>query len=175
MNIIRFAVILLLSSMLVSGVACWRGGAELDIEPSLPAGARVEVAVERVEKTPFYPEELGEQPSTVLLEVGEEYAVIYLNLETVEGGQVRSLWADTELLLDTDCNEYKVQNVSWSDISLKNPNDFAGSPREVLEGADGVMAFIVPEEAELSVLRLTYSFSRDWEEPRHYQLDIALQ
>jgi len=176
MQIMRFTAVLLLSISLSAGVACCGGDAEpeLHIEPSLPAGARVDVVVDKLERTCVYPEELGETPSAVFLEEGKEYAILYAFLDTVEGGRVRSLWADTELLIDTEDREYKVQKGSWTGIQLLVPEMFLDSPREVVEGAEGVMVFVIPEEAEIAVLRLTYSFSLDWEEPGYYLMELPL-
>ena len=172
MKILKFIVVMLLITSLVWCSACG-GDDDLVVEESLPEGARVEVVVDKVETTPIYPEELGEPPE-VLLEVGEVYAIVYLTLETVEGGRVRSMWADTEVLIDADGDEYKVQKGKWNGISLQNPDDFAGSPKEVLEGGDAYLVFMFPEDEVPSILRITYSFSLDWEEPENYRIELSL-
>ena len=63
---------------------------------------------------------------------------------------------------------------SWNGIQLLNPERFLDSPREVVEGAEGVIVFIVPEETEVAVLRLTYAFSLGWEEPSYYLMELPL-
>lgn len=123
---------------------------------------RIAVSVAGVEITRDLPAEYG-LPSA---SAGTTYASVMLIVTRIEGVHLTSLlgFGDAEPALhDGDGQAYDMVYGTFRGIQYSDPTDIR-SPYEVVEGAEAIYVYQIPEDRQPATLHLVYSYRETWDE-----------
>jgi hypothetical protein len=97
---------------------------------------------------------------------GHAYVSVHLMVSRIEGVHLVNLLGFGEerpVLHDGDGQSYTLDLGTFKGVKFQDPGDIT-SPSELVEGAEGLLVFEVPEDRAPADLDLVYSYRESWED-----------